>query len=424
MKVLLINQCFYPDVVSSAQHLTDLALDLSRSGHAVTVLAGRRGYDNPETHFPKKEVWKGISILRIRSTGLGKSSRFARIMDFGSFMFFCLVRMLFLPKHDVVVALTSPPLISSLAALFAYFRRERFYCWIMDLNPDEAIAAGWLRKNSVPAKILTALLKFSARIARKVIVLDRFMKERLLDKGIPDHRIVVLPPWSHDPQVAYSDEERGAFRAAHGLTDKFVIMYSGNHSPCHPLDTLLQAAVRLACRADIRFLFVGGGSEFGRAKEFAVRQAITNIDFLPYQPLNRLSAALSSADLHVAVMGDAFAGIVHPCKIYNILSIGSPFLYIGPQKSHIEDMITRLGKIGSIYSARHGDVKSVVDGILEAQKLWAKGPIAEFQEFGESFSKTNLLPRLIETIGCPPDINIKHEMEWELTKIETPRMIR
>jgi hypothetical protein len=47
MKVLLLNQCFYPDVMATAQHLTDLAVALVREGHEVTVVASDRGYDNP-----------------------------------------------------------------------------------------------------------------------------------------------------------------------------------------------------------------------------------------------------------------------------------------------------------------------------------------------------------------------------------------
>jgi uncharacterized metal-binding protein len=39
MKVLLLNQCFYPDVVATAQYLTDLALELRNAGHDVTVVA-------------------------------------------------------------------------------------------------------------------------------------------------------------------------------------------------------------------------------------------------------------------------------------------------------------------------------------------------------------------------------------------------
>lgn len=124
MRVLLLNQCFYPDVVSSGQHLTDLAVELAAEGHSVTVVASRRGYDNPALRFPKQETWKGISILRIPSLGLGKRSKWRRALDFASFWLSCMVRLITLPRQDVVVAMTSPPLISFLAALFANWKRE------------------------------------------------------------------------------------------------------------------------------------------------------------------------------------------------------------------------------------------------------------------------------------------------------------
>ena len=87
------------------------------------------------------------------------------------------------------------------------------------------------------------------------------MKERVVAKGVDPARVAIIPPWSHDDQVSYSEAGREAFRAKHGLTDKFVVMYSGNHSPCHPLDTLLDAAAYSKTRTEIVFCFVGGGSE-------------------------------------------------------------------------------------------------------------------------------------------------------------------
>lgn len=420
MKILLVNQCFYPDVVSSAQHLTDLALELSNAGHEVTVIAARRGYDNPTLRFSKKEIWKGIRILRISSTGFGKKSGLSRAMDFGSFIICCFARMFMLSRFDAVVAMTSPPLISFFAALLAYLRRERFYFWIMDMNPDEAIAAGWLRKNSRAARMLSFLLEYGIRKARNVIVLDRFMKERLLAKGTAESKIKIVPPWSHDQHVFYDAAARESFRAEHGLSDKFVVMYSGNHSPCHPLNTLLKAAFQLAHHPEIRFLFIGGGSEFGKAKAFVQNHGLRNVDFLPYQPLERLAETLSSADLHVAVMGNAFAGIVHPCKIYNILSIGCPFLYIGPEESHIGDIIKELGKSGGAYFAKHGEVGKISDIILAAQKNALSGKYQAFREFGDRFSAAIQLPRMIEALECSPAIDKNPKTDWECLSAEFP----
>ena len=74
MRVLLINQCFYPDPVATAQHLTDLAVGLAEAGHRVTVLASSRGYDDPMRRFPVQEMWNGIDIQRIWTPGLGKKA--------------------------------------------------------------------------------------------------------------------------------------------------------------------------------------------------------------------------------------------------------------------------------------------------------------------------------------------------------------
>src|SRR5207247_1769976 len=111
---------------------------------------------------------------------------------------------------------------------------------------------------------------------------------------------------------------------------KYVVMYSGNHSPCHPLTTVLDAADRLRDRRDIVLCFIGGGSQFHTVREHAARRSLENIVTIGYQPLEQLSASLSSADLHVVVMGDAFVGVVHPCKVYDIRALNIPYLYIGP----------------------------------------------------------------------------------------------
>ncbi len=400
MKVLLLNQCFYPDVASTAQHLSDLAVELASNGHEVTVVASDRGYDNPSIRFPRREVWKGITIIRIPSLALGKSSRARRALNFASFLFVCMARLLVLRRFDVVLALTSPPLISVLGAVFVMVKGGRFISWVMDLNPDEAIAAGWLRRDSLAAKALFRFLSYSLRRAERIIVLDRFMKERIMKKGVPEDKLAVIPPWSHNDRVAYDAEGGGAFRSAHGLAGKFVVMYSGNHSPCHSLDTLLGAARKLVAHEEIVFCFVGGGSEYDKVKTHA--RALKNIVCLPYQPFDQLAMSLSAADVHVVVMGDEFTGIVHPCKIYNILEIGSPVLYIGPPSSHVVDVIAKLDDRDLICSARHGDIDTVANYILAGAKSVAGRRSPAAVKVAATFSRDALLPRIIELIEQTP----------------------
>ena len=377
-------------MVSTAQHLTDLATELASRGHEVTVVTSDRGYDDPSTCFKRRERWRDIDIIRIRSLSFGKNSRWRRAFNFGSFLVVGSLRLLTLGRFDVTIALTSPPLISFLAAMFVKLKGGKFCFWVMDLNPDEAVAAGWLDERSFTSRLLQRMLRYSFNVATQTIVLDRFMKERVVAKNIAPERITIVPPWSHDDHVAYSEAGREAFRRQHGLNDKFVVMYSGNHSPCHPLDTLLGAARALEERSEIVFCFIGGGSE-----QVKVREAgLGNVTCLPYQPLDALSSSLSAADLHVVVMGEKFVGIVHPCKVYNILSVGAPVLYVGPEPSHVTDITSQHGRF---FCARHGEVDAVVAAILEAMTNPSRKP-------AKAFAKQTLLSELIALIEMGQDL--------------------
>ncbi len=389
---------FYPDVAATAQYLNELAAALAARGHEVTVVSGRRAYDNPEKIFPARETWRGVNIIRVFSTRLGKKAKWRRAVDFASFLVSCCTRLLFLPRHDVVMALTTPPLISFIGAVRAKLWGARFCYWVMDFNPDEAIAAGWLHADSFVAKFLDKLSRFSLRHAAGIVALDRFMRDRIVAKQIAPEKVAVIPPWSLDDHVAFDAAGRAAFRAQHGLTGKFVVMYSGNHSPVHPLDTLMHAADKLRGQADVVFCFIGGGSEFKRVKSWAAQTQNSQVLCLPYQPIEMLSASLSAADAHVVVMGEAMLGLVHPCKIYNILSVGAPVLYIGPEPSHVTEILAGLKPPHPWGSARHGTVNELVGQIQSLQRgsvgLDRKMPAG----VEENFSQKALLPRLLALV--------------------------
>ena len=85
MRVLLLNQTFHPDVVATAQVLSDFAAGLVERGHQVTAIASRRAYDNPAQRFPSRETWRGVDIRRLPATAFGKGALWRRAADFGCF---------------------------------------------------------------------------------------------------------------------------------------------------------------------------------------------------------------------------------------------------------------------------------------------------------------------------------------------------
>jgi len=191
---------------------------------------------------------------------------------------------------------------------------------------------------------------------------------------------------------------KNQFRKAQGWQDKFVVMYSGNHSLVHPLDTILDAAETLKDDPRFVFAFIGGGKgkeivdarisewESGNVGKYECKDTPSHIHTfshsdsraslvsLPYQPLDQIRFSLSAADLHIVSLGDNMSGIVHPCKIYGALSIGRPVLTLGPKESYLSDIIepaTPHSAEGQSHSAagwaiEHGDVDAAVAALTAA----------------------------------------------------------
>jgi len=233
------------------------------------------------------------------------------------------------------------------------------------------------------------------------------MRDRIVAKQIPTQKVAVIPPWTQESQVAFDPAGREAFRAAHGLAGKYVVIYTGNHSPVHPLETLMQTADQLRGETDIVFCFIGGGSEFSKVRKWAENSP--NALCLPYQPLDKLSASLSAADAHVVVMGDAMPGLVHPSKIYNMLTVGAPVIYIGPVPSHVTEILTGLTPRHPWVGVRHGAVAELVKQIhqLRAESIGLdRLPPAEVKT---QFSQATLLPRMVALIetNAPKELPIR-----------------
>ena len=65
-------------------------------------------------------------------------------------------------------------------------------------------------RNRQTTRVLQRMLRYSFKVATRTIVLDRFMKERVVAKHVDPARIAIIPPWSHDDHVGYSASGKGS----------------------------------------------------------------------------------------------------------------------------------------------------------------------------------------------------------------------
>ncbi len=393
---LIISQVYIPDPASVGQHIADAAAEMAKRGYRVIVYASARGYDDPSKKYSSRETLHGVDVRRLPLSSLGKSSIAIRLVAQWIFLIQAMVRGLFTRNLAGIMVSTSPPFCGFAGAVIATLRGVPVKYWLMDLNPDQMVAMGKLKQTSLPVKIFDWFNRVILRRSSDIVVLDRFMLERVIKKGVAvEAKTAIMPPWPHEDELARIAHAENPFRKKQNLDGQFVIMYSGNHSPANPIKTILDAAERFQGDPSIVFMCIGGG---GGEKEVEdkVAKGIKNIRSLPYQPLNEIKYSLSAADVHIVSVGPGVVGIVHPCKVYGAMAVSRPILLLGPNPCHVSDLIDQ-HKIG--WHIAHGDV----DGAERVIKQIIATPREELDAMGRRAAeviRTQLSKNILQTKFC------------------------
>jgi colanic acid biosynthesis glycosyl transferase WcaI len=401
-KIIFINRFFFPDHSATSQILTDLAMALTARGSRVQVITSRLRYDAPDQRLAPRETLEGVEIARVATSGFGRGNLVGRAFDYLTFyLSAACVLLRRLRPGDVVVAKTDPPMLSLIAAPVAWMRGARLINWLQDIFPEtaEVLGVGGGRFGKSSMSLLKRLRNASLRRAHLNIVLGTKMARRVEACGVPPARIRVIHNWADGKLIHPIAPQHNHLRRAWGLSDAFVVGYSGNFGRAHDIETLLDAIVRLErttlrprigdeaatyalaasggyveIRAStavaprpIRWLFVGGGALSRRLRSEVERLGLKSVQFRPYQPRDRLAETLCVPDVHLISLRPELEGFIVPSKYYGIVAAGRPAIFIGDGDGEIARILLE---------SATGKVVPEGDGaaLAEAVSAYARNP--------------------------------------------------
>ena len=318
MKLLFINQFFWPDSSATSQQLTDLAAGLAARGIEVSVLCGDGGYGGAAS----SEAPANVHVVRVKTLAFTKGP-VRRVLSYLSFYVAATARILLMPQQDTIVSFTTPPVISLLGTMVKALRGSRHFVYEHDLYPDVAIDLGHFKRGGLIDRFVGALADFSRRHADAVLALGDCMKARLVSRGIPASHVLLAEDWANSAAIQPMPRP--------GDPRELVMLYSGNLGLAHDLDTLTGTMKLLNEDKRFRFLFVGNASKRADLTGFIEANRLENAEFRGYVPRDRLSEGLSLGDLGVVTQHNVCSGVVVPSKVYGILAAGRPVLFIGPR---------------------------------------------------------------------------------------------
>lgn len=162
-----------------------------------------------------------------------------------------------------------------------------------------------------------------------------------------------------------------SFRRKLGIGDEvFVALYAGNMGEKQGLDILIEAARRLDGYTGTLFVLAGEGAARSRLRCEA--DELSNIVWLPLQPIELLNDLLNLADAHLLPQLAGAADLVMPSKLTGMLSSGRPVIATAAPNTQVARVVSTCGLV-----VPPGDVTGVINALmeLEADKIerWRLG---------------------------------------------------
>src|SRR5208337_3619283 len=133
MRIVLLNQFFWPDTIATAQLLSDVAQALAQDNEVTAICSRTVEWGS------SADAGLGPNVKILRTDGIHFGHRgLARISSYISYLAGTLWHGIHLPPAEVYLTLTTPPILSPIGSGLAFLHGARHLIWEMDVYPDIA----------------------------------------------------------------------------------------------------------------------------------------------------------------------------------------------------------------------------------------------------------------------------------------------
>lgn len=331
MKVLILTNCYPPEIGAAANQLYELAGELVRRGDKVLVVT-RFPRHIPDPLRPKQAGWfyreqrEGVDIVRVNIPQLSRSVPLLREIEHLLNILLLFVAALLGGRTQVTLVYSPPIVVGYAAVLLRLFTGSKVVFNVQDLFPQSMIDLGLLKSRALIAAS-RFFEKVSYRIVDLITVHSEGNREIVVKTAGGRAKIAVVPNWV-DTDYIVPGERQNSFRREFGLGDKFVVSFAGCMSDAQDMDIILNSAAALRDKPDLLFLLAGNGPKYESVKARA--SGLPNVKIIPIQPREKYVDLLAASDVALVTLNPQVATPVVPSKILSIMSAGRPLIAAFP----------------------------------------------------------------------------------------------
>lgn len=381
-RILIVVHVYPPEVAPAGFMIQDLALELKKKGHEVTILTGwpshPSGYLFPNWKSRFKDVadQDGVKVIRSGHLFGNRKSMLSRFFYYLTFALSSLINGLFSAKYDVVICLSTPFFGSWTSWLLAKLKGAKFIYNIFDLYPEAGLYAGLIKQNSFIYKVWYWQDHLLCKVSDLIITLSKPLEKEILKRGINPSKVSVIPFWIDDERIKPGNRDNSWRTQQQIPLHKFVVLYAGTIGYISGVNVIVDAAKFVESDPNVLILIVGEGVAKQELERQALEKQCSNVRFLPFQPEEVLSDMQATADVGLITNLPQAGQTSIPSKILGYLAAGKAVIASVSDDSGTAELINS-GNCGLI--ARCQDPKDLADHILYA----AKNP-EKLEEFGKN----------------------------------------
>lgn len=326
MHILIVSQHFWPENF----RINDLAYELSRSGHEVTVLTGQPNYPEGEIfqgyskYSVSNEEFRGIRVFRVPLIPRGRSRTLDLILNYLSFVLFASVigpwQLRKQPFDRILVYGTSPILQAIPALVIGRIIGVKVLVWVQDLWPESLKATGYVSNNFL-LKCVGYLVSWIYHRSDLILAQSEAFISAI--KKLSGNTPVIFLPQPGD----LVSPARKNIKSKLILDGNFNVVFAGNFGVVQSLETIVFAAKILSSEPDIRFYLVGSGSQTETISALINKMRLTNIVLPGRFNSEVMPDIFQQASVLLVTLADSkVLNLTIPGKIQSYLAQGKPIL--------------------------------------------------------------------------------------------------
>ncbi len=280
----------------------------------------------------RSEIINKVRVLRCWHYVPARTSTLRRILHEFSFVAHSLVRLIFIPRPDLLIVVSPPLLAGAFARFYCWIRGPRYWLHLQDLQPDAAINLGMV-KSSFLIRAFKILESIAYGGAWRISSISAGMLDILRKRGADSRKLRYFPNGTE----GFVEVPKGRFRALnHFDAEKFLVVYSGNLGFKQGLHHLIEA-MRLVRNPAIQLIVCGEGAEKHRLLEAS--NGMQNVWFKGVQNSVDYNSMLVDADLMVVSLESGSGVSFFPSKLLSACAAGKPVLAICDRESELASVV-------------------------------------------------------------------------------------